>query len=244
MRAGADVALVIPAWNEADAIGRVLEEVPTELQANVFVVVGAQDDPTADVARTHRAHVLVPSRRGYGAACWAGVQAARAAEARLVAFVDGDYADPPSVLPRLLEPLRSNSADLVLGCRDLSRYPAALPAHARLGNAAVLALIRLLTGASLRDLPSCKAISLNAWQRLDMQEMSYGWTVEMLVKSARAELRIAQMCIPYRHRLGGRSKVAGSPRASFGAALALVACALNYARWQPRPVATNDPRPL
>lgn len=241
MRGGADVAVVIPAWNEVAAIGPVLDEMPAELRANVFVVVGGEHDSTADIARTHGAHVLVPSRRGYGAACWAGVQAARAAGATVVAFLDGDYADPPSALPHLLEPLRSGTADLVLGCRDLSSHPRALPAHARLGNAAVLALIQLLTGACLRDLPSCKAISLNAWQRLEMQEMSYGWTVEMLVKAARAQLRIAQIRIPYRPRLGGRSKVAGDARASVSAAAALLGCTLSYARWQPRCVPTYDP---
>jgi hypothetical protein len=136
-------------------------------------------------------------------------------------------------LTRVLESLRSGRADLVLGCRDLERHPEALPAHARLGNQLVLGLIGLVTRRAFGDLPSCKAIRADGLRRLEMREMTYGWTVEMLVKSARLGLRIQEVWIEYRPRLGGRSKVAGSLRGSLGAATKLIACALTYATWRP-----------
>ena len=144
----------------------------------------------------------------------AGAATALAEGARVVAFLDGDYADPPAALPDLLAPLQDGRADLVLGCRDLRRFPNALPPHARLGNTLVLGLLRVLLGVRFGDLPSFKAIRADALRKLGMREMTYGWTVEMLVKAARAGLRIEEVAIEYRPRLGGESKVAGSVRGS------------------------------
>jgi glycosyltransferase involved in cell wall biosynthesis len=224
--------LVIPAWNEAESIGAVLDEVPSGTVARVLVVVGSTDDPTAAVARAHGAEVLVQQRRGYGAACWTGAQVALQSGAEIIAFLDGDHADPPADLPRLLAPLASGRADLVLGCRDLRQHPRALPAHARLGNWLVLRIVQLLHGRRFSDLPSFKAVRADALARLGMREMTYGWTVEMLVKAARAGLRIEEVPVAYRPRLGGRSKVGGSLRGSLGAAAKLLGCAVTYARWR------------
>ena len=231
MRARTRVALVIPAWNEPEAIGPVLEEVPPGLVDQVLVVVGGQEDPTAEVARARGAEVLVQRARGYGAACWTGAQVALDSGAGIVAFLDGDYADPPAALPELVGPIREGRADLTLGCRDLSRYPEALPVHARLGNQLVLLMLRvLLNGRRFADLPSLKAIRADALRQLDMREMTYGWTVEMLVKAARLGLRLEEVRVEYRPRLGGRSKVAGSFGGSAAAACKLVSCAVAYAR--------------
>jgi glycosyltransferase involved in cell wall biosynthesis len=223
------ITLVIPAWNEPDAIGGVLDEVPPRLVDEVLVVVGGPTDPTAAVARGHGAHVLVQAAPGYGAACWTGAELALAAGADVIAFLDGDYADPPAELSRVLSPIVQGRADLVLGCRDLHRFPDALPSHARLGNSLVCGLIRVLLRTQFRDLPSCKAIRAGALRQLRMREMTYGWTVEMLAKAARAHLRIEQVEIEYRPRRGGRSKVAGNPRASVLAAYKLLGCTVTYA---------------
>ena len=228
------VTLVIPAWNEAEAIGAVLDEVPRGLVDDVLVVVGSHADPTGAVAAAHGARVLVQAGPGYGAACWTGAEEALRQKASIVAFLDGDYADPPAALPRLLEPLQDNRADLVLGCRDLRRFPNALPVHARWGNALVCGLMRLLLQTNYADLPSCKAIRATSLRQLAMREMTYGWTVEMLAKAARAHLRIEQIDVEYRPRRGGRSKVGGDLRGSLLAAYKLLGCALTYAagpRW-------------
>jgi glycosyltransferase involved in cell wall biosynthesis len=228
-------ALVIPAWNEAESIGAVLDEIAPECVNHVIVVVGSPSDPTAAVALGRDATTLVQAQPGYGAACWTGVQAALGLGADIVAFLDGDYADPPADLPRVLAPILRGHADLVLGTRNLSCHPDALPAHARLGNKLVLWLLRRVVGCDYSDLPSFKAIRADALQALDMHEMTYGWTVEMLVKAARAELRIQEVEVEYRPRVAGRSKVAGSVRGTLGAASKLVGCALAYAAWRPRP---------
>jgi glycosyltransferase involved in cell wall biosynthesis len=231
------VALVIPAWNEPDAIGPVLEEIPPGVAQQVLVVVGGPADPTAKVAEAHGARVVLPGRSGYGAACWAGATVAMAAGAQIVVFLDGDHADPPAALPRLLSPLLDDRADLVLGCRDLSRFPDALPLHARAGNRLVLLLLRVTLGARFGDLPSFKVIRSEALHRLDMRERTYGWTVEMLVKADRAGLRIHEEAVEYRPRLRGRSKVAGTFGGSVRAAARLIGCVLAYATWRP---AQND----
>jgi glycosyltransferase involved in cell wall biosynthesis len=228
-RPATGVALVIPAWNEAEAIGAVLDEVPRSLVDDILVVVASSEDPTATVAHARGASVVVQSSPGYGAACWTGAELAIARGAVIVTFLDGDYADPPAELPRLLEPIQSGRADLVLGCRDLRRFPGALPTRARLGNTLVCWQLRVLLRTRFNDLPSYKAIRSSALQQLGMREMTYGWTVEMLVKSARRGLRIEQIPIVYRPRRGGQSKVAGSLRASVAAGCKLVSCALTYA---------------
>ena len=220
------VALIIPVLNEAEVIGRVLDEVPREAVERVLVVDGESTDETTTVAAAHGAEVVRQRERGYGAACWAGVEAAR--DCDLLVFLDGDYSDPPGDLERLLTPLRAGTADLVLGCRDF--MPGALPPHARLGNRLVLAIIRLLVGRSFSDLPSYKAIRADRLAALDMRERTYGWTTEMIVKAARQGLRIVEVRVGYRERGGGRSKVSGTIRGTLGAGYKLISTAIRCTR--------------
>jgi glycosyltransferase involved in cell wall biosynthesis len=208
----------------------------------VFVVSGDSTDGTAEIARAQGAIALPQDRPGYGAACFAGVRAAAEWGADVIAFLDGDYSDPPDRLPDMLRPLLNGQADLVLGNRDLSRHPEALPLHARLGNRLVLAVLSTFLGRRLQDLPSFKAIRLSSLQRLEISEMTYGWTVEMIVKSVRAGLRVAEVEVEYRPRLGGASKVSGTLRGTVGAGWKLCSCAIRYARWSPSPVAPEAAR--
>jgi glycosyltransferase involved in cell wall biosynthesis len=229
------VALVVPAWNEAESIGAVLSEIPPGTVDWVYVVSGASTDGTAEIARAHGATVLGQDRPGYGAACWSGARAALAAGAAIIAFLDGDYSDPPAALPWVLAPLLDGSADLALGWRDMASHPRALPWHARLGNWLVLAALWPLLGRRLRDLPSFKAIRADRLASLELRERTYGWTTELVVKSIRAGLRIAEVRVEYRPRLGGASKVSGTFRGTLGAAWKLWTCALRYAFWRPAP---------
>jgi glycosyltransferase involved in cell wall biosynthesis len=226
-------ALVVPAWNEADSIGAVLAEVPRDAVDRIFVITGDSPDRTAEVAAAGGAEAVIQPRPGYGAACLAGAHLAARAGAQIVVFLDGDYSDPPGALDSILAPLLAGKADLVLGCRDLRAHPGALPLHARLGNQLVLWAIRLLLRRRLRDLPSFKAVRLDSLQLLQMRELTYGWTTELIVKAVRADLRIMETPIVYRPRLAGRSKVSGSVRGTLGAAWKLCWCALRYARWTP-----------
>lgn len=228
------VVLVIPAWDEAESIGAVLSEVPPELVGEVLVVVRGLDDPTASVAAAHGARILTQSRPGYGAACSEGARKAAALGAQVIAFLDGDYADPPLELARVLGPVVADRADLVLGCRDFSAHPDALPLHARVGNRLILSVLRVLLGrARLRDVPSFKAIRVEVLESLEMREMTHGWTVEMVMKASRVGLRVAQVSINYRPRLAGHSKVSGSLYGSLKAGWSLMTCVARYSRWMP-----------
>ena len=239
----ATIAVVIPAWNEPESIGSVLAEIPVELRGMVHVVVGDHDDPTAARAAAHGASVVYPKLRGYGAACLAGAQAAMASGASILAFLDGDYSDPPSDLTRIVGPVVDGRSDVCLGIRDYSNHPHALPRHARLGNWTVSLLMRGLIGAPyLRDLPSMKALSCDTLLGLNLQETTYGWTVELLAKSLRSELVITQLPVSYRPRLAGHSKVSGTLRGSVGAGWKLGSCAVRYARWTPGPGAGRPQR--
>ena len=225
--------LVIPAWREPESIGAVLDEVPAGSVDHVVVVVGSDDDPTLPVARRHGAETLVQPRPGYGAACWCGSSSLLARGVDVIAYLDGDYADPPAALPNLLGALSERSADLVLGTRAGLARAGGLPIHARLGNRAVCGLIQVRIGRRLTDLPSFKAIRADALVDLEPRERGYGWTVELIVKALRADLRVLEYPVAYRPRLGGRSKVSGTVRGTVGAAWKLSTCALTYSRWQP-----------
>lgn len=228
----AAVAVIIPAWNESESIGAVLREVPRETVGQIFVVCGP-DDPTARVTAAHGALPLPQHTPGYGAACWLGACAAIESGAEVIVFMDGDYSDPPAALPTMLAPVLANRADLVLGCRDTAQHPHALPPHARFGNRLVLELMRLLLHHRLRDLPSLKVVRSDKLVRLQMSEMTYGWTTELIVKAIRAHWRIEETPIQYRPRLAGESKVSGTVRGTLGAAWKLGSCAMRYSRWTP-----------
>lgn len=224
------VIAIVPVWNEAEVIGRVLDEIPRQVVDRVIVVDGGSTDGTTEEAARHGAEVVRQRRRGYGAACAEG---ALAAGEGILVFFDGDYSDPPAEIPRLVGPIRAGQAHLVLGCRDFQRAPEALPVHARLGNRVVVGLIDLLTGRRVADLPSFKAIRSDRLAGLDMREMTYGWTTEMIVKAVRAGLSIEQVRVGYRPRGGGRSKVSGTVRGTLGAGYKLLTTAVRYARWRP-----------
>ena len=217
-----------------------LSEVPPDVVDCVFVVIGDSTDGTDKIATRLGAAALPQARPGYGAACWSGVLAAEKAGTEIVVFLDGDYADPPAELPRVLAPLLTGQADVVLGPRDLAHHPEAQRLHARFGNWLVLSVLGLLLRRRLRDLPSFKAIRMDCLRQLAMSEMTYGWTTELVVKAVRAGLRIVEVPVAYRPRLAGQSKVSGTVRGTVGAAWKLCTCALRYARWRPAAVSGGN----
>ena len=222
------VVAIIPALNEEEAIGPVVEGLAKAGVSGILVVDNGSTDATAERARKAGARVVAEPRRGYGAACWAGLQAAR--EADVVLFLDGDGSDDPNEAPRLLEPLLAGTADLVLGARTASKSEAgALTAQARVGNWVVTRLIRTLYGIKLEDIPSFRAIARSDLERLGMRERTYGWPVEMVVRAAKSGLRIREVPIRYRRRRGGRSKVAGTLKGTVLAAWHMLTTTLRHA---------------
>lgn len=233
------VCLIIPVYNEVANIGLVLQEVANlepdpAYRLEVLVVDGGSKDGTVEVARQAGARVVPQRGRGYGAACYTGFEEAVAAQ--ILVFLDGDYSDPPAAIPALLTKMLAEEADLALGSRTLGKFEhGALPLHARLGNKLVVWMINRLYAAHYTDLPSFKAIRRETLASLQMQELTYGWTTEMLVKAARAGCKSIEIPLNYRRRSGGQSKVSGNLRGSVKAAYYLLKTALRYVRWSPSP---------
>jgi glycosyltransferase involved in cell wall biosynthesis len=222
------VALVIPALDEAAAIGAVVSAVPRGCVDDLVVVDNGSTDGTAGLARAAGARVVGEPRRGYGAACWAGVQAL-GPEVAIVAFLDGDGSQDPAELPRLLAPLLDGRADLALGVRRYTA-PGDHPWHAIAGTLAVAAVVRWRFGLALRDIGPFRAIRRDALRGLALRDRGYGWPVEMVVKAARQGLRIVQVDVTQRPRLGGRSKVAGTVSGSVRAGWRFLQVALREGR--------------
>lgn len=197
-----DVAVVIPALNEAEAIGAVLAAIPRVVGTVVVADNGSTDD-TADLARAGGATVVVEPRRGYGRACQAGLRVVPAAD--VIVFLDADLSDYPEDMVRLLEPVARGEADLVMGARG----GADRPPHARLGTSSCVALINLLWGTRYTDLGPFRVITREALDRLDMRDETWGWTIEMQVKAAEAGLRVLEIPIGQRPRIG-QSKISGT----------------------------------
>ena len=223
------IAVIIPALNEEESIAHVIAEVPRDLVQEIVVVDNGSTDRTAEVARSAGAEVVREERQGYGYACAAGVASA-GDRFDVIVFMDGDGSDDASQMRALVEPIERGQADLVLGSRVLgTAVRGALLPHQRLGNALTTALVRLLYGRRLTDLPPLKAIRRSLLVELGMREMTYGWTVEMIVKSARRGGRIVEIPVPARARIGGQSKVSGTIRGTILAAYYLLRTTIKYA---------------
>jgi glycosyltransferase involved in cell wall biosynthesis len=221
-----DAALIIPALNEAAAIGGVVAQVPAGLFERIIVVDNGSTDGTAAAAHAAGAEVVSQPSRGYGHACWAGVQAAGAVE--ILTFLDGDGSFDPAELPRILAPLRAGHADLVLGSRELGGAATALLPHQRLGNRLVAALVRRLYRIRVTDVGPMRAIRRDTLESLVMTERTYGWTIEMVVKAARRQARIVEVPISYGLRVGGESKVSGTLRGTILTGYRMLALTLKY----------------
>lgn len=206
------VSLIIPALNEAESLGRLLTEVPFDVLHQVIVVDNGSTDHTAEVARAGGAQVIDESRRGYGHACAAGLAAA---EGDAVVFMDGDGSFVPAELTELLVPLKEGKADLILGSRWLKTPEKdVMPIHQRLGNHLFVWLLRRRFGLTLTDLGPYRAIRRELLLELEMQEYTYGWPLEMIIKTARLRKSIVELPVTYRPRFAGQSKVGGTLRGS------------------------------
>jgi glycosyltransferase involved in cell wall biosynthesis len=220
--------VVIPALNEEESIGQVLAQISLDAVDEIIVVDGGSTDRTVAVARGRGARTIQEPRRGYGRACAVGVAAARG---DVVVFVDADGADDPSEIPDLLAPISTGEADMVLGSRlagEIAR--GAMPWHQRVGNELAAWLIRRLYGLPLTDLGPFRAVSRNLLLELKMEEMTYGWPTEMIVKAARRGWRVVERPVRYRRRLGGRSKISGTLRGTALAAYYILWTILRHAR--------------
>jgi len=220
------VSLLIPALNEAECLPSLLQEVPHALLHEIIVVDNGSTDATAMVARAAGTRVVSEARRGYGYACAAGVAVATG---DILVFMDGDGSFVPLELQRLVAPIASGQADFVLGTRLRGGMTAgAMPPHQRFGNHLVAWLVRLFYHIELTDLGPFRAIRRDLLEQLQMQERTYGWPIEMLVKAARYKARLLEVPVSYRPRLAGQSKVGGTVRGTVLATYKILRVTFHY----------------
>ena len=201
------IGVIMPTRNEAAALPKVLSAI-LPLVAEVIVVDTASTDGTPEIAASMGARVVSEPRRGYGRACLAGI-AALSPAVDTVLFMDADASDRPEDLPRLLAPIIEEGAELVIGARSLDVESGALTPQQRFGNALACRLIRLMWGISYTDLGPFRVIRRAGLDRLRMRDETWGWTVEMQVRAARLGLRVREVPVGYRRRIG-HSKISGT----------------------------------
>lgn len=223
------IDVVSPVYNEAASLPLVLADVPRPPVRRVVVADNNSTDGSAEVARRHGA-VVVPARvQGYGSACLAGLDYLRRHDPPdVVVFLDADYSDHPEELPRVVAPIVAGDADLVIGSRILGeREPGALLPQARAGNLVACTLIRLLYRHRYTDLGPFRAVAWEALERLGMRDPDFGWTAEMQVKALRHGLRVAEVPVSYRRRVGV-SKITGTVRGTVRAGYKILWTVLRY----------------
>jgi glycosyltransferase involved in cell wall biosynthesis len=207
-----NVVIVIPAYNEENAVGKVVKALPSEWVREVIVINNNSNDQTAYVARNAGATVLDESLQGYGNACLCGLRyiAQMQEKPDIVAFIDADYSDYPEELPSILRPILEDKVDLVIGSRALGdRAKGAMMPQQLFGNWLATTLIRWLYKVNFTDLGPFRAIRYSALEKIDMQDKTYGWTVEMQVKAAKLKMTCLEVPVSYRVRVG-KSKISGT----------------------------------
>lgn len=233
----AAVAVVIPTFNEAESIGSVIAQLPRTIVDRVVVVDGGSTDGTRARAGEAGAEVIEVGR-GYGLACLTGAKAADGAD--IIVFMDGDGADDPSMIAALVGPIQSGSSDFVIASRARGkREPGSMAAHQLLAGHLAGWLTGILYGVRYSDMCAFRAIRRDMLLRLGMREMTYGWNLEMQMRVARARLRVVEVPVGYRNRLGGQSKVAGSLRGSLKAGGKI---ASTFARVAIEPISGRSPQ--
>ncbi len=220
------VSIIIPTHNEAQAIVHVLEDLPRDIVTEVIVVDSNSSDGTPEIAAKMGARVIREPRRGYGRACLTGLANTNSPD--VVVFLDGDYSDRPSELPILLAPIADGRADITLGSRlRAQRTLGALPWHQAFGNRLAATLIRLLFGLNISDLGPFRAGRADVLRTLSLEEMTYGWAVEMILKGAIAGFRVVEVPVSYHPRIG-KSKISGTLKGTAGAAWFIFSLIVRY----------------
>jgi glycosyltransferase involved in cell wall biosynthesis len=215
------VSVIIPALNEAESIGSVVAEMPWQRIAECIVVDNESSDETAGVAKAAGARVI-QSRRGYGAACKAGSDAALPTSTILV-YMDGDGSDVITDLPKLVAPIESGDADFVIGSRIRGKREVGSMLGSQIFAAYLVGtLLRLFQGVQYTDMGPFRAIRRTSLESLHMSELTYGWNLEMQIRAVQKKLRIQEVPVDYRRRVAGVSKVSGDVRSSIKAAMRIL----------------------
>jgi glycosyltransferase involved in cell wall biosynthesis len=220
------VSVVIPTHNEAQSIGLVLADLPAGIVTEVLVVDSNSTDETPEIAAKMGARVFHEPRRGYGRACLTGLANANTPD--IIVFLDGDYSDRPAELQTLLAPIIDGHADITLGSRlGKQSIRGAMPWHAAFGNHLAAFLIRLFYGLRISDLGPFRAARADVLHRLSLQENTYGWAVEIILKGTLGGFRIVEVPVSYYPRIG-KSKISGTFKGTVGAAWFILSLIVRY----------------
>lgn len=220
------ISVIIPAYNEEESLPHVLNDLPKDRLHQIIVVDNRSTDRTAKVARANGATVVSERRRGYGQACLSGMDALDNPD--IVVFLDGDYSDFPEEIDLLLAPILKDEADFVVGSRMiLEESRKSLLPQARYGNQLAVFLIRLFFGHRFTDLGPFRAIRYESLQAIGMQDKNFGWTVEMQIKAVQKGLRIREVPVGYRMRIGV-SKITGTVSGTLKAGIKIIYTIFKY----------------
>ena len=222
------VIVVIPAFNEEKSIAKVIEAIPKDVVSDVIVTNNNSTDNTSKVASEAGAIVLDEKRKGYGWACLKGIAKAKELGATIIVFLDGDYSDHPEQLPEVIAPIIENKADLVIGSRAIGKKEkGSLTPQQVFGNWLATRLMRIFYGVKYTDLGPFRAITVEGLDKLNMQDKTYGWTIEMQIRAAQHKLRSVEVPVDYRKRIGV-SKVSGTVKGTIMAGYKIIFAILKY----------------
>ena len=226
------ILVIIPAYNEAAPIGKVVADIPKGFVQEVVVVSNGSTDATEANARAAGATVLREERKGYGYACLTGIAYADAKQGAerpdIIVFIDGDYSDHPEQMPELVAPIVEGGYDMVIGSRALgNRQRGSMTPQQVFGNFLATRLLRLFYGVRYTDLGPFRAIRFDKLLALGMQDKTYGWTVEMQLRAAKKKYKVTEVPVHYRVRIG-KSKVSGTIRGTLGAGYKILYTIFRY----------------
>lgn len=211
------VGVIIPAFNEALSIKKVLQDLPKNIITEIVVVNNGSTDDTALIAEQNGVVVLTENRRGYGWACLKGMEYLKKKDIEIIVFLDGDYSDDPKEIIQLIQPIATKEYEFVVGSRVLgNRQRGALKPHQIFGNKLATFLIRVFFGGKFTDLGPFRAIKQESLEKLSMTDKTYGWTVEMQIKAVKQGLKYIELPVSYKPRIG-ESKVSGTIKGSIKA---------------------------
>ena len=223
------IKVIIPAYNEADSIGKVIAEIP-DFVDEIIVVSNNSTDMTEENAAQAGATVLKESRKGYGYACLKGMDYISNQEFKpdIIVFLDGDYSDFPSEMDKIIAPIINDNIDMVIGARVRSlREPGSMTFPQRFGNKLATTLMKLFFNANFTDLGPFRAIKYEKLLQLNMQDKTYGWTVEMQLKAIRQKFSYIEVPVHYKNRIGV-SKVSGTVKGAIFAGVKILGWIFKY----------------
>ena len=224
-----NIVVIIPAFNEEEAVGKVVEEIPKYVE-EVIVVDNNSSDQTANVAQKAGATVLFEKQKGYGKACLKGIDYInnKKDKPKIVVFLDADYSDYPQQMDRIIQPIIDQKAQLVIGSRELGhREKGSMTIPQIFGNRLSSVLLKWLYGANFTDLGPFRAITYDALLQLKMRDQNFGWTVEMQVKALKNKLSYCEVPVDYKNRIG-HSKVSGTFKGSVMAGYKIITTIFKY----------------